>query len=85
MRGAYGIQTCLQIGAFSSSRYHRGMHRMSADGRVLVLSEATAELVELALTDLGTTASRTPPTRFPYSGSVMTIPTPTNPLTGYRL
>jgi class 3 adenylate cyclase len=29
------------------------MHRMSADGRVLVLSEATAELVELALTDLG--------------------------------
>ena len=29
------------------------MHHMSADGRVLVLSEATAELVELALTDLG--------------------------------
>src|SRR4029450_2724539 len=52
-RGAYGIQTCLQIGAFSSSRYHRGMHRMSAHGRVRVLSEATAELVELALTDLG--------------------------------
>jgi hypothetical protein len=58
---------------------------MSGDGRVLVLSEATAELVELALTDLGDHRFKDIPTRFPYSVSVMTIPTPTNPLTGHRL
>jgi hypothetical protein len=51
-----------------------------------VLSEATAELVELALTDLGDHRFKDiPDTVSIYSGSVMTIPTPTNPLTGYRL
>ena len=61
------------------------MHRMSAGGRVLVLSEATAELVELALADLGDH-------RFKDIRDMVSIfrlgdddSDPDDPSTGYRL